>query len=63
MAKKKEPVITVRTVFVGTRTERQAFIDLILEKEKSRVDRDVFSRYNKGNPNHGVHGGLENNHD
>ena len=62
MAKKKEPVITVRSVFVGTRTDRQAFIDLIQEKEKSRVDKDAFSRYNEGNPNHGVHGGLENYH-
>ena len=62
MAKKKEPVITVRSVFVGTRTDRQAFIDLILEKEKSGVDMDAKPRYNKGNPNHGVHGGLENYH-
>ena len=62
MAKQKEPVITVRTVFVGKRTERQAFIDLILEKEKTRVDMDPVPRYNIGNQNHGVHGGLEKNH-
>ena len=62
MAKKKEPVITVRTVFVGTRTERQAFIDLILEKEKFGVDRERNSTYNKATPSRGVHGGMENHH-
>ena len=62
MAKKKEPVITVRTVFVGTRTERQAFIDLILEKEKFGVDREGKSTYNKATPSRGVHGGMENHH-
>lgn len=63
MAKKKEPIITVRTVFVGTRTDREAFIDLILEKEKSGVDREGYSRYNRVTPSRGVQGGMENHHD
>ena len=36
MSKRKEPEIKVKVVFAGTRTEREAFIDLILEKERGR---------------------------
>ena len=43
MAKPREPVITVTTIFAGNQTDRQAFIDLIkqrreLSKMKSSVD-------------------------
>ncbi len=31
MAKAKEPVITVSTIFAGKQTDRQAFIDLIIQ--------------------------------
>ena len=34
MAKAKEPVITVSTVFAGRQTDRQAFIDLIIQKKR-----------------------------
>ena len=34
MAKAKEPVITVSTVFAGRQTDRQAFIDLIIQKKE-----------------------------
>lgn len=34
MAKAKEPVITVSTVFAGRQTDRQAFIDLIIQKRR-----------------------------
>ena len=34
MAKAKEPVITVSTVFAGRQTDRQAFIDLIIQKNE-----------------------------
>lgn len=63
MAKTQEPVITVRAVFAGTRTDRQAFIDLILEKRKFTVDMNDNNPYNKVNPNRGVHGGTENYYD
>ena len=36
MAKAKEPVITVSTIFAGRQTDRQAFIDLIMQKKKLR---------------------------
>ena len=36
MSKRKEPEIKVKVVFAGTRTEREAFIHLILEKERGR---------------------------
>ena len=62
MAKTQEPIITVRTVFNGKRTCRQAFLDLILEKSKNAVDNTAATRYNESNPNHGVHGGLEDHH-
>ena len=32
MSKRKEPVITVRVVYSGQQTEREAFIKLIIEK-------------------------------
>lgn len=41
MAKTKEPVITVNTIFAGKQTGRQAFMDLILYKRemlKTRID-------------------------
>ena len=44
MAKAKEPVITVSTVFAGRQTDRQAFIDLIIEKKqivKSQLSLDA----------------------
>ena len=34
MAKAKEPVITVSTIFAGRQTDRQAFIDLIIQKKE-----------------------------
>ena len=34
MSKNNEPIITVSTVFVGKQTDRQAFIDLIVQKKK-----------------------------
>ena len=36
MSKRKEPVINVRVVYVGQQTEREAFIKLIIEKEKAK---------------------------
>ena len=36
MSKRKEPVITVRVVYSGQQTEREAFIKLIIEKEKAK---------------------------
>ena len=36
MSKRKEPVITVRVVYAGQQTEREAFIKLIIEKEKAK---------------------------
>lgn len=32
-AKNTDPIITVNTVFVGTQTDSQAFIDLIAQKQ------------------------------
>ena len=45
MSKRKEPEIKVRVVFAGTGTEREAFIDLILEKERGR-DLDEYGGNN-----------------
>jgi len=62
MAKAKEPVITVSTVFSGKQTSRQAFIDLIMmkrENEKSRVDSGTLTPYNEITPNCGIHSGTE----
>lgn len=64
MAKAKEPVITVSTVFSGRQTDRQAFIDLIMQKKeiaKTQVSLDIVSpmRYNKITPNCGIHSGTE----
>ena len=64
MAKAKEPVITVSTIFAGKRTDRQAFIDLIIQKNeiaKSQLSLDIVSskRYNKITPNCGIHSGME----
>ena len=62
MAKAKEPVITVSTVFSGKQTDRQAFIDLIMMKRenmKSRVDSGALTPYNEITPNCGIHSGTE----
>ena len=64
MAKAKEPVITVSTVFAGRQTDRQAFIDLIIQKKeiaKSQVSLDIISsvRYNEITSNCGIHSGTE----
>ena len=64
MAKTKEPVITVTTIFAGNQTDRQAFIDLIkqrreLSKMKSSVDAKGVIGYTKVTPNCGVHSGME----
>ena len=64
MAKAKEPVITVSTVFAGRQTDRQAFIDLIIQKKeivKPQVALDVSvpMRYNIITPNCGIHSGTE----
>ena len=64
MAKAKEPVITVSTVFAGRQTDRQAFIDLIIQKkeiEKSQPSMDITAptRYNEITPNCGIHSGTE----
>ncbi len=62
MAKAKEPVITVSTIFAGRQTGRQAFMDLILykrEMSKSRVDCDPATGYNEVTPNCGIHSGTE----
>ncbi len=60
MAKRKEPVITVKSVFHGTKTDRQAFIELILQRQlqdknniinrKETVDAEPNLRYNEGTP-------------
>ena len=65
MGKSKEPVITVNAVFDGGQTDRQAFLDLILQKQviaKSQSDIDIsqLSRYNKDTPKRGIHSGMEN---
>ena len=64
MAKTKEPVITVSTIFAGRQTDRQAFIDLIIQKKeiaKSQLSLDTISgkRYNEITPNCGIHSGTE----
>lgn len=64
MAKAKEPVITVSTIFAGKQTDRQAFIDLIIQKKeiaKSQVSVDITApmRYNKDTPNCGIHSRTE----
>lgn len=62
MAKAKEPVITISTVFDGKQTGRQAFMDLILYKRemmKSCVDCDLGKDYNGITPNCGIHSGTE----
>ena len=65
MSKAKDAVITVKSVFNGTKTDRQAFIDLILQRQqqtnlqnenvllnrKKIVDADPNVRYNDGTPN------------
>ena len=60
MTSNKEPVITVRAVYEGTQTARQAFMTMIIEKLKSQrnaVDNREPRSYNKANPNRGVHSG------
>ena len=64
MAKTKEPVITVSTIFAGRQTDRQAFIDLIIQKKeiaKSQLSLDIISskRYNEITPNCDIHSGTE----
>ena len=64
MAKAKEPVITVNTIFAGRQTDRQAFIDLIMQKkvmEKSQFPIGITApmRYNEATPNCGIHSGTE----
>ncbi len=64
MAKAKEPVITVSTIFAGRQTDRQAFIDLIIQKreiDKSQFSLDIVppARYNEITPNCGIHSGTE----
>ena len=62
MAKAKEPVITVSTIFAGKQTDRQAVIDLIMQKKeiaKSQLSLDITAqmRYNETTPNCGIHSG------
>ena len=60
MTNNQEPVMTVRAVYAGTQTARQAFMSMIVEKLKSQrkgVDSGEPRRYNKANPNRGVHSG------
>ena len=64
MAKAKEPVITVSTIFAGRQTDRQAFIDLIKKKKeiaKSQLLIDITGpvRYNEITPNCGIHSRTE----
>lgn len=64
MAKAKEPVITVSTVFAGRQTDRQAFIDLIIQKKeiaKSQLSLDAgrAAGYNETTPKCGIHSGME----
>ena len=64
MAKAKEPVITVSTIFAGKQTDRQAFIDLIMQKKeiaKTQVSVDIttLTRYNEITPNYGIHSRTE----
>ena len=65
MNKAKDAVITVKSVFSGTKTDRQAFIDLILQRQqqttlqnenillnrKETVDDNPKTGYNDGTPN------------
>ena len=64
MSKAKDAVITVKSVFSGTKTDRQAFIDLILQRQqqtslqnnniinrKETVDETSKMGYNDGTPN------------
>ena len=65
MVKMKAATITVRTVYAGSQTDREAFIDLIrqrreLAKIKTPVDVKGVIGYTKINPNSGIPGGLEN---
>ena len=64
MAKAKEPVITVSTIFAGRQTDRQAFIDLIMQKKeiaKSQlfIDSGLPAGYNGTTPKRGIHSGME----
>ena len=64
MAKAKEPVITVSTVFSGKQTDRQAFIDLIIQKKeiaKTQLSLDAgrAAGYNGTTPKRGIHSGME----
>jgi len=65
MSKAKDAVITVKSVFNGTKTDRQAFIDLILQRQqqttlqnenillnrKEIVDENPKIGYNDSTPN------------
>ena len=49
----KEPVITVNAVFAGIQTDRQAFIDLIAQKQavdksQADIDNNQLQEYNIG---------------
>lgn len=64
MAKLKAPVITVSAVFAGKQSDRQAFIDLILQKQeivKSQliIDNSKPMEYTKDTPKRGIHSGME----
>lgn len=64
MAKPKDPVITVSAVFAGKQSDRQAFIDLILQKQeivKSQyiIDNSKSMEYTKDTPKRGIHSGME----
>lgn len=64
MAKAKEPVITVSTIFAGGQTDRQAFLDLIAQKrivDKSQFNIDFMQQtcYNEDTPKRGIHSGTE----
>ena len=66
MSRAKKPIITVSTVFAGKQTDRQAFIDLILQKreiEKTHVDSIRRATYNIDHPERGIHSGMENRHE
>lgn len=64
MAKSKNPVITVSAVFAGKQSDRQAFIDLILQKQEivksqSIIDNYKVPEYTKDTPKRGIHSGME----
>ena len=64
MAKAKEPVITVSTIFAGRQTDRQAFIDLIIQKKEIAktqfsLDAGRATGYNGTTPKRGIHSGME----